>query len=727
MSEPRQLLVSLCNLEHERPSGLLWIQTNPFDAIWVSCGPEKITSSGTGLARNSEHFFMTGHSAGTTYVKIISQNDFSFVDYFLLPKVTDAHSLAWHEKRLFIVSTGSDSVYSVDPYRGAKSLKVEWSASATGVDSRHLNGLCVVKDQLLCCGFGEKKGASWNLAKDGFVRNLSTGKMLLRGLHQPHSIFPDDSGVILCESTLGTVRTLKGTIRKFAGYTRGLNRLPDGKFCVGLSSRRIRSKSTGRLNQGVQEANRGKCGIAIFSIGRSAEVEFHDLSAFGDEIYDVLSLAESPPEKIIRRWRAAERTYQRTLEWSIADSRSWGQQLDAELAKTRSAHAEQTKLAEERTTWAKKLDIQLGTAAAEHTRLQGEHTKAVAWAQKLDGELAKLRTVHTEQAKLLDERTTWAKSLEKDLKSSATNFAKLTKEHTERTTWAQKLEAEVERVAGEYKKLQGDHDKTVTWAKSLNAELNKARDTLTAASLVAEERAAHAKSLDRQLQEARAASVARGKVIEERTAWAKSLETSVQSTKANFDKVAKDHAERTAWAEKLAAKISVMAAEIDRLQAEHSKVAAWAGSLKTEMTEARAAQADATRIIENRTTWAKNLELELQETKENFARISKMNAERTAWAKSLEADLVVAREAFSKASRLADERTTWAKSLDDKLKSLRAELRQVQAQSVERERELKDSRDDAKSTRYKLASYEDKYLVRLIARIAPSRSQTQPK
>jgi hypothetical protein len=355
---------------------VLWVQLDPFDAAWVRCGPDENISSCTGLAQNSEHFFAVEHRDQTASIRIISKKNFSVVDSFLLPEVKDAHSLVWHGQRLFIVSTGSDSVFSFDPYRKTKSLKRVWQAGASETDIHHLNGLCVVDGQVLCCGFGPKSGDTWKTAEQGFIRNLSTGKFLLQGLRQPHSLFADESKLFLCESALGTVRTLQGSVRNFDAYTRGLACLPGGKLIVGISSRRKQSKSTGQNNPEVQESSRGKCGLALFSNGGATGSKFYDLSAFGDEIYDVAPLTAAPAPRIIRQWRICETDHQRRLERSITDARSWGQQLDGALSRARAAHAAQVTLVAERTAWARQLDAQLKGAREENqllrARLNGE-------------------------------------------------------------------------------------------------------------------------------------------------------------------------------------------------------------------------------------------------------------------------------------------------------------------------------------------------------------------
>ncbi len=101
-----------------------------------------------------------------------------------------------------------------------------------------------------CCllriwDFSETCGYKSKTAQSGFVRDLLTGRIIIDGLSQPHSLVADGQRLILANSEQSEVREYSsdGTLSRVVelnGYTRGIT-LSDGLLYVGLSLSRNRA------------------------------------------------------------------------------------------------------------------------------------------------------------------------------------------------------------------------------------------------------------------------------------------------------------------------------------------------------------------------------------------------------------------------------------------------------------------------------------------------------
>src|SRR5262249_19515975 len=98
--------------------------------------------------------------------------------------------------------------------------------------------------------------------------------------------------IIYCESGLLTVRALAGgRIRQLPGYTRGLCCIGNDLY-VGTSSRRSISKSTGaNVDPGPADGPPDRCTISRLALESFTVEDCTDLSARGQEIYDLLPVA----------------------------------------------------------------------------------------------------------------------------------------------------------------------------------------------------------------------------------------------------------------------------------------------------------------------------------------------------------------------------------------------------------------------------------------------------
>ena len=256
-----------------------------------------------------------------------------------LEMLSDAHSVSYHEGYVYVVSTGTDQIIRVA--RGG-ATEVFWQASDADTDTVHLNSLLWHNDQCLVSAFGPKKENLWRSADEGYVFNISTGEYLMKNIYHPHSLAVINGELWVCESSRLAVVNYCGTrIETPWGYLRGLCE-KDGFLYVGSTFGRNKSKSTGQIidNQADAGIRSGVCGIGVIDLRGSFPqiVNFIDLSAYAEEIYDVVALQNCPQWRTYRSYTTlrtdSEYRYERELLiWAKLRSQGWP--VHKKLKKTR--------------------------------------------------------------------------------------------------------------------------------------------------------------------------------------------------------------------------------------------------------------------------------------------------------------------------------------------------------------------------------------------------------
>ncbi|HEY2843000.1 MAG TPA: DUF4915 domain-containing protein [Bryobacteraceae bacterium] len=213
-----------------------------------------------------------------------------------LKLVLDPHSIASHDGKLYLASTGTDSIVEFTPEDGEK---VFWRASDTGTDTVHLNSILWRNDGLWITAFGKKGGALWRSAEQGYALNILSGARAFGHLHHPHSLIEAGGSMWVCESATMTIRSSQGLqLTARHGYLRGLT-LAGGFLCVGSTKGRTRSKSTGSVigNSADPGQPAGDPGIAVYELENNGVTarepqfrRFIELGAYADEIYDILPI-----------------------------------------------------------------------------------------------------------------------------------------------------------------------------------------------------------------------------------------------------------------------------------------------------------------------------------------------------------------------------------------------------------------------------------------------------
>lgn len=294
--EPRRpnLLVTLCNRY------VLW------DSAWrdvylLTLNTQDGTITPVGLPREIQKDFtgMTGIApCPGGYVAVLQPSGLLFLsdrlevrELIQVKELRDGHSIAFHDGKYYVVSTGTDSLLE---FSRDEKPRVVWSASSSNRDTHHVNSVCWHKGECWVTMFGPKSGGLWSSASQGQVVNVSTGETILSGLHHPHSLIANEGGLLCCESARMTIRGAAiDSVVTTRGYLRGLA-VERNQMFVGSSLGRKRSKSTGEIvsSAGEQGTPQGECGIVVLDRGEDGgpfqERSFIPLGEYANEIYDVI-------------------------------------------------------------------------------------------------------------------------------------------------------------------------------------------------------------------------------------------------------------------------------------------------------------------------------------------------------------------------------------------------------------------------------------------------------
>jgi uncharacterized protein DUF4915 len=303
----RHILVSFANVvtPGRCTLGLLDVATMVFRKLALP--PELGTPpSITGLAASRRYIFAalqtsplgtTVDAPGCPAILVFDRARLTLLNHHPLPSAADVHSLWVTEQALYVVSTGTDEILGLRlDDADVVGERVCWRPDPAGprLDLYHLNTVSGWRGELLVAGFGRKAGSLWSTATDGFIANVTRGTTLISGIHHPHSLMPYEERLYFCESRARAVRAV-GDVRhqRLPGYTRGLCRIGRRLF-VGTSKGRQVSKSTGMINNSADPGTvAGQCAVSRLHVNTLAIETTVDLSAYGEEIYDLLPVEDA--------------------------------------------------------------------------------------------------------------------------------------------------------------------------------------------------------------------------------------------------------------------------------------------------------------------------------------------------------------------------------------------------------------------------------------------------
>jgi hypothetical protein len=263
-------------------------------------GVTRQTLGVNGICRLRDHWVIGFFATPTTFAVLDKQ--FRVVSTFEVPEIKDVHSFCHYSGDLLTVSTGTDEVLrlKLGERFEFKGTEVVYRASSGGTDVHHVNSVAAISDdRILATQFGRKHANGWVATREGTLFELPAQRTLLQPLHHPHTAHVVDGEWVVCESGTGKLHFERGEVVELGGYVRGLAH-DSTRFYVGVSGRRLRSRSEGTTNMGpTNDPNAARCGVHVCTRNPLARERFHDLSLYATEIYELVMLSDDEIPKDI--------------------------------------------------------------------------------------------------------------------------------------------------------------------------------------------------------------------------------------------------------------------------------------------------------------------------------------------------------------------------------------------------------------------------------------------
>lgn len=279
-----RFLVSCCNVD-----GKLFLLEQRGDSVSVRVLHET-PSTGLALSAN-EHQIFAAHPDGVqTFdcrLSLLPEEEYRMPG-------ADVHDLVCIDTSLIVVETSFNRVAS---YSAPDSVEWSWAPSPGSGDRCHVNSLAFHDGTLYASMFTpEGLGEPWRERLDGAIVEIPTGRsiggrVLRRGIQQPHSLAVVGETLWLCESRRKRILRLDlsrdsefAMVVELPAYTRGLA-ITDDWIVVGQS--RSDAHFVRPLLGKNETQSKGMCGVWFISLS-SNERFFVDLPAM--EVYDILEL-----------------------------------------------------------------------------------------------------------------------------------------------------------------------------------------------------------------------------------------------------------------------------------------------------------------------------------------------------------------------------------------------------------------------------------------------------
>lgn len=288
----KTLLVSFCNLPYPKKTALLHIDPISRCFRLRKLGYTSYVGSCTGITTDTKNVYVRFTSEQQNYIAALRYSDLVPIFYQALPEIKDGHSMIIKNEYLYIVSTGTDEVirYTIIP-NSVNNPQVVWRASTSGIDTHHINSITNWRGNLVVSAFGPKSGGGWSTALDGYIHDITNDVRIKSGIRNPHSVSVHGEHLYYCESQSRLFLSLEEPIISLDSYPRGISWLSDDLVCVGLSSERKISKSTGQILKSNDNLRLARTtGLALIQISKKTIIKQINLKWFGPEVYDILAL-----------------------------------------------------------------------------------------------------------------------------------------------------------------------------------------------------------------------------------------------------------------------------------------------------------------------------------------------------------------------------------------------------------------------------------------------------
>ena len=290
-------MISFCNNKHQSLAQTVVLKVpgdDDFSSVKYTPVPSGFDTpklSFTGLCTGQEKVFLLCPGEPSA-IAILAGKDLSCLSTQFLPEIFDAHSVIYHEGKLYIASTGTDEIIAYDVMDNLLlSPEIVWKASDTHKDTHHVNSIINIEGDFYISAFGPKNGELHSSAKNGYIHNISRDERIKGNIYHPHTLAARNETIYFCESSSGNFCSIEETLFHLNGYARGIAWLDDNTIAVATSIGRKKSKSTGKvLNPADPGAPIGSCAVSIYRLDPKACLTTIDFSDFSSEIYDILNL-----------------------------------------------------------------------------------------------------------------------------------------------------------------------------------------------------------------------------------------------------------------------------------------------------------------------------------------------------------------------------------------------------------------------------------------------------
>ncbi|WP_431688714.1 glycosyltransferase [Hahella sp. NBU794] len=193
----------------------------------------------------------------------------------------DIHDVLIVDDFIYFVGTSGNEIIKVD----GDSIEVDRWTFDGDLDSLHINCLGIWGGRIVFSAFGDFKQHREYKGKTkdaGYVKDLLSGKELIKGLSQPHSLTPFGENLLLANSEKKEVAEYNSAgelvrSKVLGGYTRGVC-VTDDKIFVGLSA------SRNLEDPGVGTAT-------IVALDRITWEELGRVSLLAPEIYEIQQIS----------------------------------------------------------------------------------------------------------------------------------------------------------------------------------------------------------------------------------------------------------------------------------------------------------------------------------------------------------------------------------------------------------------------------------------------------
>jgi hypothetical protein len=324
-------------------------KTKLFNKLLVTA-PNKL--GGLIFINHDQEFYIDNkRSTGMYYEKdIFSRGVHSPSEFFSLlmhrfsvpESMDDIHSITYFKKHFYVVVTEFNKICKFS-LKGK--LVKSWKFPGEN-DSWHINSICHFKGRIIFsafCDFKKTREYKKGTLRTGFVQDLSSGKKIITGLSQPHSLVAHEEYLILAYSEDLSIKIFDSNYKlkrnvHIGQYTRGIL-VDNDAIYIGLSA--SRNKEFARsLDYAKILALDTKLFKPISSINLSCK-----------EIYEIQKIYDS--ENLIEIIATASDTQSKDYRSSIDEKNALTKKRDS-LAKERDALAkERDALAKERDALAK--------------------------------------------------------------------------------------------------------------------------------------------------------------------------------------------------------------------------------------------------------------------------------------------------------------------------------------------------------------------------------------